>query len=109
MFYFNFINLFNFEALIVNYQLNLTHMKPKVTALLLCALLTACSTEFKIVSSDVPQPVIASFQQKYPAAQNTEWEAEKVDGHLTFEAEFKLDGKEKEAYFKPDGTFLKEE
>lgn len=83
-------------------------MKTKVTALLICVFFTACSTEFKIVSSDVPQSVIASFQQKYPSARNTEWEAEKVDGHLTFEAEFKLDGKEKEAYFKPDGTFLKE-
>jgi hypothetical protein len=69
----------------------------------------SCASEFKIVSEDVPQVVVTSFQSKYPNASGVEWEAEKEDGHLTFEAEFKQDGKGKEAYFKPDGTFLKEE
>jgi hypothetical protein len=71
--------------------------------------LMGCSSEFKIVSSDVPPAVISAFQSKYPTASAVEWEAEKTDGHLAFEAEFKRDGKSKEAYFKPDGTFLKEE
>jgi hypothetical protein len=70
---------------------------------------TSCCSEFKIISSDVPPNVISAFQAKYPNAQEVAWEAEKTDGHLAFEAEFKLDGKRKEAYFKPDGTFLKEE
>jgi hypothetical protein len=69
----------------------------------------SCAAEFKIVESDVPSVVLSSFQSKYPGAQNVEWEAEKTDGHLTFEAEFKMDNKKKEAYFKPDGMFLKEE
>ena len=70
---------------------------------------SSCASELKIVSTDVPQVVAASFQTKYPNAQNVEWEVEKADGHLAYEAEFKIDGKKKEAYFKPDGTFLKEE
>jgi hypothetical protein len=72
-------------------------------------LLTACATEFKIMETDVPAAVLSAFHTKYPNALNTKWEAEKNDGHLVFEAEFKLDGKNKEVYFKPDGTFLKEE
>jgi hypothetical protein len=77
--------------------------------LILCLALTSCATEFKIVSEDVPSAVTSAFKVKYPSAQNVEWEAEKTEGHLAFEAEFKMDGKKKEAYFKPDGTFLKEE
>jgi hypothetical protein len=69
----------------------------------------SCASEFKILESDVPQTVISAFQTKYPSAKNVEWEAEKTQGHLAFEAEFKIDGKSKEAYFKADGTFLKEE
>jgi hypothetical protein len=72
-------------------------------------LVGGCASEFKIVSSDVPASVAGSFQSKYPLAQNVEWEVEKEDGHLAYEAEFKLDGKRREAYFKPDGIFLKEE
>lgn len=72
-------------------------------------LLVSCKSEFDIMSSDVPQAVLNAFQQKYPSAQVTEWEVEKESGALVFEAEFKLDGKKKEAEFKPDGTFIKEE
>lgn len=72
-------------------------------------ILSSCASEFKIQASDVPPTVISSFQAKYPTASAVEWEAEKTDGHLAFEAEFKENGKSKEAYFKPDGTFLKEE
>lgn len=85
-------------------------MKTPILALGIAVLaLTACVSEFKITTSDVPPAVISSFQSKYPSAKNVEWEAEKTEGHLSFEAEFKTDNKSKEAYFKPDGTFLKEE
>jgi hypothetical protein len=77
--------------------------------LFLIFLLPGCCSEFKIISSDVPPAIITSFNAKYPTAINVKWEAEKTDGHLTFEAEFKIEGKKKEAYFKPDGGFLKEE
>ena len=68
-----------------------------------------CASEFDIASSDVPSAVTTAFQTKYPGAQAGEWEVEKEDGKLIFEAEFKLDGKSKEAEFRPDGTFVKEE
>jgi hypothetical protein len=84
-------------------------MKSYFALITMGLLVGGCATEFKIVSSDVPQAVLTAFQQKYPSAQSVEWEAEKTEGRLAFEAEFKIDGKRKEAYFKPDGTFLKEE
>jgi hypothetical protein len=71
--------------------------------------LGSCATELEIMSDDVPQAVQSAFKAKYPNAANPEWEVEKSDGRLVYEAEFKLDGKKKEAEFKPDGTFLKEE
>ncbi|MGZ3866141.1 MAG: hypothetical protein ACXVC6_03055 [Bacteroidia bacterium] len=72
-------------------------------------LLTSCATEFQIVSDDVPQAVTSAFKAKYPSVPSPEWEVEKEGGRLVYEAEFKLDGKKKEAEFKPDGTFVKEE
>jgi hypothetical protein len=73
------------------------------------AFATSCACEIEIASSDVPQAVLSSFAGKYPQAKDTEWEIEKEDGKLYFEAEFKVDDKRKEAYFRPDGTFSKEE
>jgi hypothetical protein len=84
-------------------------MKTTILYVVFAFTLVSCATEFKIVSSDVPQSVLTAFQQKYPSARNIEWEAEKAEGHLAFEAEFESDGKKKEAYFKPDGNFIKEE
>jgi hypothetical protein len=85
-------------------------MKTKSFLVIACALLaSACASEFEIASSDVPQSVISAFTSKYPGASDTEWEVEKLDGKLHYEAEFKIDGKKKEAYFRPDGTFSKEE
>jgi hypothetical protein len=83
-------------------------MTTKLVLTSACALLlSSCACE--IASSDVPQSVIAAFTSKYPGASDTEWEVEKEEGKLYYEAEFKIDGKKKEAYFRPDGTFTKEE
>jgi uncharacterized lipoprotein YmbA len=71
--------------------------------------LMGCATEFKITDEDVPQTVITAFQSRYASVMDVSWEVEKEDGHLLFEAEWKENGKEKEAYFKSDGTFVKEE
>jgi hypothetical protein len=81
----------------------------KILVVTTAIMLVSCASEFKIMSTDVPEPVMKAFQAKYPNMQNVEWEAEKADGHLTFEAAYKVDGKEREAIFKPDGTFIKEE
>lgn len=69
----------------------------------------SCACEIEIASSDVPQQVVSAFTSKYAGASDVEWEVEKEDGKLYYEAEFKVDGKKKEAYFRPDGTFTKEE
>jgi hypothetical protein len=83
-----------------------------ITKILLCGAaiaLSSCSTEFGIVGEDVPSSVKTAFTAKYPTVTNPEWEVEKEEGRLIYEAEFKVDGKKKEAEFKPDGTFIKEE
>ncbi|HSH67382.1 MAG TPA: hypothetical protein VLB84_16680 [Bacteroidia bacterium] len=72
-------------------------------------LLASCAAELEIISDDVPSAVSTAFKAKYPSAQSVEWSVEKEDGHMVFGAEFKLNNKRKEADFKPDGTFLKEE
>lgn len=72
-------------------------------------LLAGCASEFGIAASDVPQAVLDSFNSKYPGASNVEWEVEKEDGKLYFEAEFKMENKSIEAHFRPDGTFSGEE
>jgi uncharacterized lipoprotein YmbA len=85
-------------------------MKTKVIASIVAsALLAGCASEFEIAASDVPQSVLDSFKSKYPGATNVEWEVEKEDGKLYFEAEFRIENKEKEVHFRPDGTFSGEE
>ena len=86
-------------------------MQKKIFLSLSIALvLTACATEFEIASTDVPQTVMDSFHQKYPAATVQEWEVEKIKTNpMVFEVSFLLDGKDKEAQFRPDGTFVTEE
>jgi hypothetical protein len=84
-------------------------MKTKIIFASMLAFCAACASEFEIAASDVPSAVLDSFKSKYPQATDVEWEAEKKDGNLYFEAEFKMDGKKKEAYFRPDGTFGMEE
>ncbi len=77
-------------------------------ALLVIFLVQSCSEE-EIPQSQVPQPVIAAFQKKYPGATDMEWEKEKENGKIIYEVEMKINGKEIEAEFDEDGTFLKEE
>jgi hypothetical protein len=85
-------------------------MTTKLLLASVCVLLiSSCACEIDIASSDVPQAVVSAFTSKYAGASDVEWEVEKEDGKLYYEAEFKIDGKRKEAYFRPDGSFTKEE
>lgn len=84
-------------------------MKLSNTIVVALIALSGCASEIEITSSDVPEAVLTAFTGKYPQAKDVEWEVEKMDGKLHYEAEFKADGKRKEAYFRPDGTFSKEE
>jgi hypothetical protein len=83
-------------------------MKTYLYSTLLIMLLGSCATELEIKTEDVPQAVITAFHAKYPYAKDVEWEVEKVDGRLAYEADFKMEKKKMEAFFKNDGTFIKE-
>jgi hypothetical protein len=69
----------------------------------------SCACEIAVASSGVPQQVLSAFTSKYAGASDVDWEIEKEERKLYYEAEFKVDGKKKEAYFRHDGTFSKEE
>ena len=83
-------------------------MKKMFISAALLFTLFACN-EKKISPADVPQSVVSGFNTKYPGATDVEWKQEKEDGKWIYEAEFKADGKKKEAHFDSTGNFLKEE
>ncbi|MDQ3108498.1 MAG: hypothetical protein M3R17_01265 [Bacteroidota bacterium] len=82
----------------------------KAIVIFICSLflLAGCSQQIKVNSSDVPSVVIASFNAKYPDAQEVKWVAEDEKGFY-FEATFKIGVVEKSAEFKTDGTFVEEQ
>jgi uncharacterized membrane protein YkoI len=77
-------------------------------AVLALCILSACN-EKKISASEVPQAAATAFTTKYPGATEVEWKTEKKDDKTVYEAEFKLDGKKKEAEFDANGNFIEEE
>jgi hypothetical protein len=72
-------------------------------------LMVSCASEFDVIGDDVPPAVLTAFEAKYPDATAAEWNVEKSDGRLVYEAEFKIDNKKKKAEFESDGTFIKGE
>ena len=75
----------------------------------LALLLFAACNEKKIAASDVPSPVQAAFNAKYPNSSDVKWEQEKEKGKIIYEADFKVNGKEIEAEFDSTGKFIEEE
>jgi hypothetical protein len=65
--------------------------------------------EKKISASEVPQPAVAAFNEKYPGATDVQWETEKKGDKTIYEAEFKFNGKKIEAEFEAGGNFIQEE
>ena len=59
-----------------------------------------------IPASQVPAPVMDSFNSMFPTATNVQWEVEKEHGSKVYQAEFTQNGKRYKAQFAPDGTFL---
>lgn len=59
-----------------------------------------------IPASQVPAPVLASFDARYPTATNVKWEKEREDSGLQYKADFMIGNQRYEARFAPDGTFL---
>jgi hypothetical protein len=85
-----------------------TPMKSVIILICSLFLLAGCAREIKVNASDVPSVVIASFNARYPEAQEVKWSAEDEKGFY-FEADFKVGGVQKSAEFKTDGTFVEEE
>ena len=69
---------------------------------------TSCSDN-KISEDKVPGAVVNSFKTKYPSATNTKWITEKKSDKTIYEAQFNNGGKEIEAEFNEDGSFVKED
>jgi hypothetical protein len=68
---------------------------------------TSCSSgTHYIAQKDVPSAVIYAFKSKYPDGKVQKWELEKEG---LWEVYFKDYGKNREAYFRTDGTFVKVE
>lgn len=76
---------------------------------LISAVILISCAENKLAESDVPQPVRTSFASQYPGATGVEWQTEKKSGKTIYEAKFKKDGKEIEAEFNADGTYIGED
>ena len=59
-----------------------------------------------ISASQVPAPVMATFNSMFPTATNVQWEVEREHGSKVYQAEYTENGKRFKAQFAPDGTFL---
>ncbi len=59
-----------------------------------------------ISASEVPAPVMESFNSRFPDATNVQWQVEREHGSKVYQAEFTQNGKRFKAQFAPDGTFL---
>ena len=62
-----------------------------------------------IPASEVPAPVMASFNEKFPTAANVQWEKEKEHGAIVYQADFLKNGKRWRAIFAANGTLLSAE
>ncbi len=59
-----------------------------------------------IPPSQVPPPVMATFNTNFPTATNVRWERQREHGSVTYQADFLLNGKKWRATFASDGTML---
>ena len=81
-------------------------------SLLFLAIIASCffisCGERKVSDVSVPDTVKAAFTAKYPGITDAKWESEIRDGKTIYGADFKVDGKKKEAEFDSEGNFLRE-
>ena len=59
-----------------------------------------------ISPSQVPAPVMASFNANFPNANNVKWEKEKEHGQVIYQADFVMNGQRWRATFIADGALL---
>jgi uncharacterized membrane protein YkoI len=86
-------------------------MKKMLTCTITSAIILqlSCENEHEISTSQVPQPVMTSFQSKYPNISADKWVKETEKGKTVYEAKFKNNNKEVEAEFDENGNFVEEE
>lgn len=76
--------------------------------LILLAAASICSAAYAgpVMDDDIakaPKKVEKAFQKMYPGAKDVEWELKKD----IYAVDFRIDGKDAEAYFNADGTWLR--
>lgn len=84
-------------------------MKKSILSGLLFTIIMASCGDNKISEDKVPGAVVSSFKTKYPTSTDNKWITEKQDGKTIYEAQFKNNGKDIEAEFSEDGSFIKED
>jgi hypothetical protein len=85
-------------------------MKKSILFGVIFTIITAISCSDNKISEDkVPGAVVSTFKAKYPAATDTKWITEKKDNKTIYEAQFKSGGKEIDAEFNEDGSFIQED
>ncbi len=78
-----------------------------LTLFILCVMITGIAHSQELKESQVPQAVKDSFTAKYSNTYVYEWEWKKKE--KLYEAEFMLKGNKYEAYFTPDGQWIRTE
>jgi hypothetical protein len=93
-----------------HYQVKLKAKEGQKVELDIAADGTLVDSEIEIPIADVPKPVMAAFEAKYPKMKPIEAErlvvADKTTG---YELAFEDKGKKREATFDPDGKLIEEE
>ncbi len=84
-------------------------MKRSILFGFLFTIIMASCSDNQISEDKVPGAIVTSFKAKYPTASDTKWIIEKKDGKPIYEAQFKANGKNIEAEFNEDGTFIQED
>lgn len=78
---------------------------PACIALCAAFCLTSCDDDHDIPGHRVPGSVLEAFEQQLPNVTPYDWEKE----NGLYKAEFYKDGHEGEAWFQPDGTWVRTE
>ena len=59
-----------------------------------------------ISASQVPAPVMSTFNSMFPTANNVQWEVERDNGKVVFTAKFTVNGQRQSARFLANGTYI---
>ena len=90
----------------------MTRLTVASVAVLIVVALSACASAAKskkISTSDVPGPVMASINARFPGAQLTSVERENENGGVIYDFELRQGGRKFEADVKADGTIIEVE